>query len=64
MIGQLPKSLSVNGIDYQIRTDYRVALTIFQAYNDLGLSPQEQALTCIKCLFGDNLPEDIRNNFV
>ena len=33
MIGVLPRTLEVNGVDYPIRSDYRVALLIFQVLN-------------------------------
>lgn len=51
MIGALPKSLNVGGRDCLIRSDFRVALTIFQAYNDPGLSRTEKAMTCLRCLY-------------
>ena len=58
MIGDLPKALNVGGIDYEIRTDYRVALTIFQAYSDPELSPFEKTAACLQCLF-KTVPGDI-----
>lgn len=51
MIGELPKALEVGGKSYEIRTDYRVALMIFQAYNDPDITQIEKALTCLECLF-------------
>lgn len=53
----LPTMLAVDGRDYPIRTDYRVALTIFEAFNDPSLSPQEKALTAVECLFRE-IPDD------
>lgn len=53
----LPKSLEVDGAEYQIRTDFRVALTIFEAFNDNSLPPQVKALTALKCLYID-VPEN------
>lgn len=58
MIGDLPKSLNVGGIDYDIRTDYRVALTIFQAYGDPELTRVEQMAVCLQSLF-EVVPGDI-----
>lgn len=51
MIGLLPKTLDVNGEQYDIRSDYRVALLIFQAYNDPDLSEYEKTAICIESLF-------------
>lgn len=51
MIGILPKSLEVNGKDYPIRSDFRVALLIFEAYDDADLSDYERAEICLQCLY-------------
>ena len=60
MIGRLPKSLNVNGIDRAIRSDFRVALLIFQAFNDQELSEQEKAWVMLDCLYVDleNIPPE------
>ena len=54
MIGQLPRKLNVNGVDRAIRSDFRVALLIFQAYNDPELSDQEKARAMMECLYEDH----------
>lgn len=59
MIGILPKSLNVDGIDYPINPDYRVALLIFQAYSDSELNDIEKSLVCIKCLY-KKVPKDLQ----
>lgn len=51
MIGVLPTSLNVDGKSYPIRSDFRVALMIFQAYNDPELSQREKAMACLQCLY-------------
>jgi len=60
MIGQLPKSLSINGIDYNIRSDYRVALVILQALNDVDLTDYDKSVIIIECLYGQsaNIPDE------
>lgn len=58
MIGLLPTALSVLGKDYPIRSDFRIALLIFQAYGDANLSDYEKAMICVRCLF-KTVPEDI-----
>lgn len=52
MIG-LPQSLSVNGIKHPIRTDYRVALKIYEALNDSDLTDQEKAFVTFRSLYKD-----------
>ena len=50
MIG-LPMSLNVAGEEYPIRTDYRVILTIFAAFNDPNLNDPEKFTVCLNCLY-------------
>lgn len=64
MIGALPKSLTVADKEYPIRSDFRVALLIFQAYNDPDLSDYEKMMICVRCLFEkepDNLNEALKS---
>lgn len=60
MIGRLPKSLMVNGIEYEIRTDYRDCLRIFQAMNDPDLSHIEKLEIMYRILYvePDSIPLD------
>lgn len=53
MIGQLPKTLAVQGRQYEIRSDYRNILTIIQAYNDKELNDNEKALVCLTRMYVD-----------
>lgn len=57
MIGDLPKYLEVNGRQYEIRSDFRTALLILQAYDDPELDDYEKAAVCLECLFCD-IPKD------
>lgn len=65
MIGILPTSLEICGKKYKIRSDFRVALLIFEAYNDSELSNKEKFIICLESLFedvpdNDNIEEAIR----
>ena len=53
MIGLLPKTLNVNGTDRAIRSDYRVALLIFEAYADPEMLDDEKTETMLDCLYED-----------
>lgn len=57
MIGHLPTKLNVNGTDRAIRTDFRTALLIFQAYNDPELIEDdvahEKTEAMLECLYED-----------
>lgn len=57
MIGALPASLEVDGRQYEINSDFRVALLIFEAYNDTELNSQEKSMVCLKCLYKE-LPQN------
>lgn len=59
---ELPTSLNVGGVDYKIRTDYRVILDILAAVNDPGIFEEdmseeekkmEQVLTMLQILYID-----------
>lgn len=61
MIGLLPKTLNINGKNYRIRSDFRVALNIFEAMEDEYLSDKQKAYVCLKSLFYDDIAsEDIQ----
>ena len=53
MLGQLPKTLTINGKSYRIRTDYRNILRIFEAFADKDLSDKEKMLVCLRRMFVD-----------
>lgn len=58
MIGRLPLSLNVGGVQHEINADFRNILTIIAAYNDPDLPPKEQAYICLKRLYKE-MPKDI-----
>ena len=60
MLGQLPKTLTINGKSYRIRTDFRNILRIFEAFADKDLSDKEKMLVCLRRMFVDfsKLPYD------
>ena len=53
MIGELPKSLSVNNIEYNIRSDFRDILKIVCAFNDPELENEEKIYVCLVILYED-----------
>ena len=66
MIGNLPKTLNVNNKEIPIRTDYRVALLILQAFNDVELNEYEKIAVMIECLFEEEIEvtEELLNKAV
>ena len=55
---QLPTSLTVGGVEYEIRSDYRAALDIFAALADPDLDETNKALELLDILYVDfeNIP--------
>lgn len=53
MIGGLPEALTVSGVEYHIRTDYRNVLQVFEAFQDPELHPEEKWIVAIYLLFED-----------
>lgn len=57
MIGRLPTSLNVGGEDLKINTDFRIALLIFKALNDVNLNNQDKVFITLDSLYGiENIP--------
>ncbi len=53
MIGALPETLTVGGVDYPIRSDYRNVLQVFEALNDPDLTQSEKGIVMVYLLFDD-----------
>lgn len=53
MIGELPRSLEVNGHRYAIRTDTKAVLDILRAFGDPELSNEEKVYVCLYILYED-----------
>jgi len=58
MFWNLPLALAVGGTDYEIRTDYRVTLDIFCAFNDPNLDSAGKIEIMIKFLYYPDIPPD------
>ena len=53
MIGELPRTVSVNGVEYAIRTDFRDILKIVTAFTDPELEDNEKVYVCLFILYED-----------
>lgn len=62
MIGKLPKKLTINKKDYDIRTDYRDCLIVMIAFNDSELSDLEKMIITVKIIY-KNPPENIQEAY-
>ena len=51
MLGHLPKSLKINGKTYEIRSDFRNILTVFEALEDESLTDQDKAYILLKRVY-------------
>lgn len=49
----LPKSVTVNGKEYKIRSDFRAILDIVEALNDVNLNEQEKAYVVLDIFYED-----------
>lgn len=50
---ELPASLNISGVDFSIRTDFRVIIDILIAMNDPELDEQAKAVVMLQILFED-----------
>ena len=53
MIADLPVFLTVNGIDYAIRTDFRDVLKVIAAFSDAELEDEEKIYICLFIIYED-----------
>lgn len=53
LLGSLPRTLDVNGREYEIRSDFRSILRIIAAFNDDELSTEEKVYVCLRQLYKD-----------
>ncbi len=60
MIFDLPKSLTVNGKEYGIRTDYRDVLNVLVAFDDPNLEDTDKIYVCMTVIYEDfeSIPEE------
>lgn len=60
MIYDLPKSVEINGVKYEIRSDYRVILDIIMALEDPELDNQDKAIVALEIFYPgfDDMPVD------
>lgn len=60
MVGELPRSVTVNGVEYNVRTDFRDILRIVTAFADPDLEDQDKVYVCMVVFYEDfgDIPED------
>ena len=58
MIGRLPVSVEVDGVEHKIRTDYRDILTIFEAFTDNELTDHEKWSVAVT-IFYEQIPNNL-----
>lgn len=51
MMYELPQSLNICGVEYEIRSDYRAVLDICAALSDAELSEREKVFVCLYILY-------------
>jgi len=60
MIGLLPKELHIEGEACTINSDYRAALTIFEAFEDPDLTLKTKQVTMLEILYDFMIPDNVR----
>lgn len=68
MIGALPETLTVAGVEYAIRSDYRNVLQVFEAFQDPELQDVEKWIVAVYLLFesfecADDVLDALENGF-
>lgn len=68
MIGLLPEKITIGAEEYEIRSDYRNVLSVFEAFQDPDMEEWEKWIAAIKLLikpfvYADDVFEAIENGF-
>lgn len=53
MVGYLPETLEIGGMEYEINSDFRACLTVLTAFNDSELTNQDKLMVMIVVFFGE-----------
>lgn len=59
LIDELPKTITVNGVEYPIETDFRTILRYNEQLEHTKENDVQGIIRCIKLLFTKEIPEDI-----
>lgn len=62
MVGDLPRSVTVNGREYTVRTDFRDILKILSAFSDPELEDAERIYVCL-CIFYERFDRIPRRDY-
>lgn len=60
MMYELPRSVDVCGVEYEVETDFRAILNIFGILNDVDLTPEEKTIGILGIFYHDflTMPEE------
>jgi len=58
LIDDLPRSVEVGGVEYQVQTDFRQALEYFRSLDDLDSDQTQKTLIGLRVFFGDQIRRD------
>lgn len=53
MIGELPETLEVGGVEYEINCDFRACLAILTAFGDNELANRDKAFVALDIIYGE-----------
>ena len=53
MVGYLPETLNIAGVEYEINTDFRACLSIFTAFSDPELTNEDKVQVMLIILLGE-----------
>lgn len=59
IIDELPTSVSVDGDDYYINTDFRIGVMFEQLMLDNSVKKEDKLLSALQMYFGEDIPPDI-----
>lgn len=60
LIEKLPTVAEIDGVEYELDTNFRTCLKIILAFEDMELTGQEKNIVMLELLYKGNIPNDIK----
>ena len=64
LVDEFPHSLEVDGKEYEIKTDFRYALSSILAFEDAELTTYEKVLIMLQNIYGDTVPKNVEQALI
>lgn len=60
LLDALPSTVTIDGEEYPIETDFRIGIQFEMLLGDRSIQPEDKIIIALKLYYGDRIPKDIR----